>query len=67
MKLHYQPGSKIKLNNALSRQSSHNTNDDNNTEVKDLNISINELEVDVTDHMLEKSVLQHRVIQNYRC
>ena len=54
LKVHYQPGSKMKLSASLSRQSSHNTKDGNNTDVKGLNISIHELEVDVTDHKLEK-------------
>ena len=54
MKLHCQPGSKMKLSDALSRQSSHNTKDGNSTEVKGLDISIHELEADVTDHKLEK-------------
>ena len=49
LKLHYQPGSKMKLSDALSRQSSHNTKDGNNTEVKGLDISIHALEADVTD------------------
>ena len=40
LKLHYQPGSKMTLSDALSRQSSHNTKDGNNTEVKGLDISI---------------------------
>ena len=44
----------MKLSNALSRQSSHNTKEGNNTEVKGLDISIHELEADVTDHKLEK-------------
>ena len=54
LKLHYQPGSKIKLSTALSRQSLYNTKDINNTEVKGLDISIHYLEVDVTGHKLEK-------------
>ena len=54
LKLHYQSGSKMKLSDALSRQSSHTTKDGNKTEVKGLDISIHELEADVTDHKLEK-------------
>ena len=34
LKLHYQPSSKMKPSDALSRQSSHNTKDSDNTEVK---------------------------------
>ena len=44
----------MKISDALSRQSSHNTKDGNNTEVKGLDISIHALEADVTDHKLEK-------------
>ena len=54
LKLHYQPGSKMKISDALSQQSSHNTKDSNNTEVKGLDISIHELEVDVTNFKLDK-------------
>ena len=55
LKLHYQPGSKMKLSNALLRQSSHNTKDGNRTEVKDCDISIHELDkLDVTDCKIEK-------------
>ena len=44
----------MKLSDALSRQSSHNRKDGNNTEVKGLDISVHDLEVNVTDHKLEK-------------
>ena len=44
----------MKLSDALSRQTSYNTEDGNNTEVKGLDISIHELQVDVADHKLEK-------------
>ena len=44
----------MKLSNVFSRQSSHNTEDGNNTQVKGLDISIHELEVYVTGHKLEK-------------
>ena len=54
LKLHYQSGSKMKLNDALSRHSSHNTKDGNNTEVKGLDISIHAPEADVTECKLEK-------------
>ena len=54
LKLHYQPGSKIKLSDTLSRQSSHNTKDGSNTEAKGLDICIHALVADVTDHKLEK-------------
>ena len=54
LKLHYQPGSKMKLSDALSRQSSHNTKDSNNTEGKGLDISIHAQEADVTDCKLGK-------------
>ena len=54
LKLHYQPGSKMKLSDALSRQSSHNIKGSNSTEVKGLDISIHALEADVTDYKLEK-------------
>ena len=54
LKLHYHPGSKIKVSDALSRQSSQNTKDSKNTEVKGLDISTYEIETDVTDCKLEK-------------
>ena len=44
----------MKLNDALSRQSSHNIKDGNNTKVKGLDMSIHEIEADVTDYKLEK-------------
>ena len=54
LKLHYQPGSKMKLSDALSRQSSHYTKCGKTTEIKGLDISIHALEADVTDHKLER-------------
>ena len=54
LKLHYQPGSKMKHHDALSRQSAHNTKDSNNTEVKGLAISIHAPEANVSDCKLEK-------------
>ena len=44
----------MKLGDALSRQSSHNTKDSSNTEVKGLDISIHALEAEVSDHKLQK-------------
>ena len=54
LKLHYQPGSKMKHSDALSRQSSHNTKHSNNTEVKGFDITTPELEVDLTNCKLDK-------------
>ena len=67
LKLHYQPGSKMKLSDALSRQSSHNTKDNSNTAVKCLDISVHVLEADVTYHKLEKLHITTHVMQNYGC
>ena len=44
----------MNISDALSRQSSHNTKNGNNTEVKGYDISIHALEADVTDCKLEK-------------
>ena len=57
LKLHYQPDSKVKFSDALSRQSSYNTKDGNNTAVKALDISIHTLEAEVTGHKLEKTCI----------
>ena len=47
MQLHCQPGSRIKLSDTLSRQSSHNTDARYCSKVKGLNISVHEIVVDV--------------------
>ena len=64
LKLHYQPGSKMKLSDALSNNL-HNTIDGNNTEVKGFDISVHELEVDVTDCKLEKICITTQNDENY--
>ena len=51
----------MKLGDALSRQSSHNTEDGNNTEVKCLDISIHALEADVTDHKARENLYHNTV------
>ena len=66
LKLYYQPCYKMKLSNALSRQSSYSAKDGNNTEVKGLDVSIPELEADIIDCKLEK-IHSTTQIQNYGC
>ena len=43
----------MKLSDALSRQSSHNTDDGNHCEVKGLNISVHEIDTDVSGYELD--------------
>ena len=50
----YQKGSKMYLSDALSRLSSHNTKQGKQTEIKGLNISVHEVEIDVKDSTLNK-------------
>ena len=40
VQLHYQPSSRMKLSDALSRQSNHSTDAGNKTEINGINISI---------------------------
>ena len=49
MLLHYQPRSQNKLSDALSRQSNHSTDAGNKTEIKGLNVSIHEVDTDISD------------------
>ena len=44
VQLHYQPRSRIKLSDALSRPSNHSTDAGNKTDIKGLNVSICELD-----------------------
>ena len=50
--LHYQPGSRLKLSDALSRQSNHSTDAGNKAEIKVLNISIHEVDIDISEWKL---------------
>ena len=50
----YQKGSKMYLSDALSRLSSHNTKQGKQTEIKGLNISIYDVEMDVKDSTLNR-------------
>ena len=52
MTLHYQPRSRMKLSDALSRQSNHSTDACNKTEVKDLNISFHEVDTTISEQKL---------------
>ena len=47
--LHYEPGSRMKLSDALLRQSNHSTDAGNKTEIKGLNISIHEVDTDISE------------------
>ena len=49
VQLHYQPRSRMKLSDALSRQSRHNKDAGNHSKVKGLNISVHEIDVDVSE------------------
>ena len=51
MTWHYQPRSEIKLS-ALSRQSNHSTGAGNKTEIKGLNVSIHEVDTDISEQKL---------------
>ena len=55
VQLHYQPRSRMKLSDALSRQSSHNTDAGNHSKVKGLNISVTEIDVDVSEYKLNNA------------
>ena len=46
--LHYQPGLRMKLSDALSRQSSYNIDDQKFCKVKGLDISVHEIDVNVS-------------------
>ena len=48
VQLHNQPGSRMKLSDTLSRQSNHSTDAGNKTEIKGLNISIYEVDTDIS-------------------
>ena len=52
MQLHYQPRARMKLSDAISRQSNHSTDAGNMTEIKGLNISIHEVDTDMTEQKL---------------
>ena len=49
VQLHYQPRSRKKLPDALSRQSNHCTDTGNKTEIQGLNISIYEVDTDISE------------------
>ena len=49
VQLHYQPRSRMKLSDVLSRQSNHSTDAGNRTEIKGLNISIHEVDTDISE------------------
>ena len=50
--LHCQPRSRMKLSDALSRQSNHSMDAGNKTEIKGLNISIHEVDTDILEQKL---------------
>ena len=50
--LHYQPGSRRKLSDSLSRQSNHSTDAGSKTEIKGLNISIHEVDTNISEWKL---------------
>ena len=52
MTLHYQPRSRMKLPDALSRQSNHSTYAGSKTEINSLNISIHEVDTDISERKL---------------
>ena len=52
MTLQYQPGSRMKLSDVLSRQSNHFADAGNMTEIKGLNISIHEVDTDISEQKL---------------
>ena len=52
VQLHYQPRSRIKLSEALSRQSNHSTEAGYKTEIKGLNVFINEVDTDISEQKL---------------
>ena len=52
VQLHYQPGSRMKLSDVLSRQSNHSTEAGNKTEIKGWNISIHEVDTDISEQKL---------------
>ena len=52
VQLHYQPRSRMKLSNVLSRQSNHSTVAGNRTEIKGLNVSIHEVDTDISEWKL---------------
>ena len=50
VQLHYQPRSRMKLSDALSRQSNHSIEADNKTEIRGLNVSIHEVDTDISEY-----------------
>ena len=52
VQLHYQPRSRMKLSDALSRQSNHSTGAGNRAEIKGLNMSIHEVDTDISEQKL---------------
>ena len=52
--LHYHPRPKMKLSDALSRQFNHSTDAGNKTEIKGLNISIHEVDTNISEQKLIK-------------
>ena len=52
VQLHYQPGSRMKLTDTLSRQSIHKTDAGYHSRVRSLNISVHEIDVDVSECIL---------------
>ena len=49
VELHCQPGSRMKLSDVLSRQSNHSIDADNKTEIMGLNVSIHEIDTDISE------------------
>ena len=49
VQFHYQPRSRMKVSDILSRQCSYNTDAGNCSKVKGLNISVHEIDVDVAE------------------
>ena len=52
VQLHHQPSSRMELSNVLSKQSNHSTDAHNKTEIKSLNISIHEVDTDISEWKL---------------
>ena len=52
VQLHYHPGSRMKLSDALPRQSNHSTDAGNKIEIKGLKVSIHEVDTDISERKL---------------
>ena len=67
IQLHYQPWSSMKLSDALSRQSNHSTDAGNKTEIKGLNVSIHEVNTNISERKLNnihEETLKEGTMQN---